>query len=104
MCKTMNSDPIEKEMPLDFEDLTVQSQEVINIFNYLPDKWNGMAGTYEGKDLHNLPVILKLFLVDREDWLLYTDLLSVIIEDKIKSINKKMGEKQRGKQKTNKRV
>lgn len=90
MCDNMNSEPDEDEVPPDFEDLSEQSQVVLSMFNYLPDKWNSMAGTYDGKDYSNLFTIYELFSINNSDWLLYTDLLNVVVNEKITSINKKM--------------
>lgn len=85
----MGSEPVEKEIPIELDDLTAQSQEVIEIFNYLPDQWGSMGG-YTGKDLSNFPIIFDLFHVPKEQWLLYIDLLGILIEEQIKVVNKKI--------------
>lgn len=85
----MDSEPLENEIPIELDDLTAQSQEVIEIFNYLPDQWGGM-GSYTGKDLSNFPIIFELFHVPKEQWLLYIDLLGILIEEQIKVVNKKI--------------
>lgn len=90
MCKSLGSEPVLSEMPLDFDDLTTQSQDALLMFNYLPDKWNEMSGGYAGKDISNIFTILELFSVDRCDWLLYIDLLNIIIEERVSSVNAKI--------------
>ena len=89
MCEQMNSTPIKEEIPVEIDDLTVQSQNVIEIFNYFPEKWGGMGG-YEGKDISNFPTIFNLFEVPQKDWLLYLDLLGVLIEEQVKIVNRKL--------------
>lgn len=89
MCQQLGSTPVEEEIPIELDDLTVQTQTVIEIFNYLPDKWGGMGG-YEGKDLSNFPVIFNLFEVPKTQWLTYIDLLGILIEEQIKVVNKKI--------------
>lgn len=89
MCQQLGSTPLEEEMPIELDNLTVQSQEVIEIFNYLPDEWGAMGG-YTGKDLKNFPVIFKLFKVKKSNWLLYLDLLGILIEHQIEIVNKKI--------------
>jgi len=89
MCQQLGSEPIEEEIPTELDDLTAQSQEVIEIFNYFPDKWGSMGG-YEGKELTNFPVIFKLYEVPEDKWLLYLDLLGILIEEQIKIVNQKI--------------
>lgn len=97
MCESMGSEIEEDQIPPDIEDLTNQSQEVINMFNYLPDIWNSFAGVYEGKNLSNIKFVLELFEVDKTDWLLYMELLSIVINEKISSTNSKLRAKNSGK-------
>lgn len=87
MCISMNTEPVEKEIPPDFEDLTIQSQEAFLVFNYLPDKWDNFSGRYLGKDMSNLFIIYKLLDINEDYKLLIFELLSIIITEKIKSIH-----------------
>lgn len=92
----MGSEPIDDEIPIELEDLTVQSQDVIGIFNYLPDQWGSMGG-YTGKDLTSFATIFKIFEVEESNWILYLDLLGVLIEEQVKVVNKKIeAESKRG--------
>jgi len=96
MCQEIGSEPIEDEIPVEVDDLTVQSQQVIEIFNYLPDEWGSMGG-YQGKKLDNFPIIFELFEVPKTNWILYLDLLGVLIEEQVKIVNKKIeAESKRG--------
>lgn len=89
MCAQMGSEPNPDEIPVEVDDLTVQSQEVIEIFNYMPDEWGSMGG-YVGKNLHNFPTIFELFKVPEDNWILYLDLLGILIEEQVKIVNKKI--------------
>ena len=53
----------EDEVPKDLEDLPLSFQSFIAVFSYLPDKYDGMSGTYLGKDLSPLDTILDIFEV-----------------------------------------
>ena len=57
MCEQLGTDPLEGQVPVDFSDFPFEVQEVINIFSILPDKWEGMSGTYMGKDYSILPYL-----------------------------------------------
>ena len=89
MCEQLGSTPVQSEIPVELDDLTVQAQEVVEIFNYLPDQWGAMGG-YLGKDLSNFPVVFKLFNIDKSYWLVYLDLLGILIEKQVEIVNKKI--------------
>lgn len=89
MCLNLGNDPIVEEIPIELDDLTVQSQEVIEIFNYFTDEWSDMGG-YLGKNLSNFPVIFDLYGVPKNNWLLYLDLLGVLIQEQVKIVNTKI--------------
>lgn len=90
MCEALGTVPDKDQMPADLEDLTSQTQEVVAIFNYLPDKWDSMAGAYLGKDLSNILTFFEVFDVHKKDMVVYLDLLAVLIEEQIKFTNNKL--------------
>lgn len=57
MCEQLGTEPIPEEIPADFTDFPYEVQEAINIFSILPDNWDGMSGTYLGKDYSILPYL-----------------------------------------------
>ena len=57
MCEQMGSEPIAEEIPADFSDFPWEVQTAINIFYILPDRFEGMSGTYMGKDFSILPYL-----------------------------------------------
>lgn len=57
MCEQLGNEPIPEEIPVDFSDFPYEVQDVINIFSILPDNWEGMSGTYMGKDFSLLPYL-----------------------------------------------
>lgn len=67
MCEQLGSEPIESEIPADFNDFPYEVQEAINIFTILPDNWDGMSGTYLGKDYSLLPYLFdEIFKVSNK--------------------------------------
>jgi len=58
MCEQLGKDPDPEEMPIDFEDFPYIVQNAINIHTTLPDVWEGMSGTYMGKDYGLLPYLI----------------------------------------------
>lgn len=62
----MGSEPIDSEIPVDFDDLNLDTQEAFNIYTMLQDSWDTMNGHYIGKNYSGLMDILKLQNVEDE--------------------------------------
>jgi len=88
MCEELGSEPIEEEIPIEYEDLTVQSQVLIDIYHMLPDKY-GAAG-YEGKDLTLVVDLFEIYGIYKEDIPLFLPMLSKIISKFTELENKKL--------------
>jgi hypothetical protein len=61
MCEAVGSEPLEKEMPIELQDLSVETQEVFELYNQLQAIWEGMSGTYIGKDQNLLPMLFDIY-------------------------------------------
>ena len=51
MCEMLGTEPIDDDIPIEVDDLPELVQKALHIYSYLPDAWEGMSGTYMGKDL-----------------------------------------------------
>jgi hypothetical protein len=78
MMEILGSSPIEEEIPYSREDLTLQTQWVLNLYDLLPDRWEGMSGTYLGKDLNLLPVLFSEFNAEKHDRMYAWKIIPVI--------------------------
>jgi len=65
MCEMLNTTPVEEEIPLEREDLAVETQIVFDLYDKLPSRWEGFSGQYMGKDLVLLPVLYNEFELDK---------------------------------------
>lgn len=90
MCESLGTEPVEDEIPPEMGDLSIQTQEALDIFDYLPDKWNDFSGSYVGKDLSSLFIIFDLLGTCDGDKLLIYRLLSIIISERISSVGDKI--------------
>ncbi len=70
LCEQLGNEPLAEEMPADFNDFPYDVQIAISIFSILPDRWEGMSGTYMGKDLNILPYLAEIYEVDNQTQLL----------------------------------
>ena len=48
-------------MPLESADFPVEVQVAFFVFGYLEDRWEGMSGSYLGKNWNNIEYLFKLF-------------------------------------------
>lgn len=60
----MGWEPKEEEIPKDPSDLTYECQQALVIFNILPDRIEGMSGSWLGKDLNSLNSIMDIYEID----------------------------------------
>lgn len=65
MCEQMGWEPDEKQMPKDPSTLSFEIQQALLLLNVLPDKWEGMSGTWLGKDYAGLDAILRIYEIDK---------------------------------------
>lgn len=63
MCEQMGWEPIEEEIPVDPASFDLEVQQALVLLNTLPDKWEGMSGTWMGKDYSGLSAILDIYEV-----------------------------------------
>jgi len=89
MCEQLGINPEDGDIPVTFEDLTIQTQYAFTIFQYLPDNWDSMNGVYLGKNFDNVDFIFELLDIDRSNWLSVINLLNNIIALRMKKINSK---------------
>ena len=66
MCAQMGWEPKEQEMPKDPTHLSYNIQGALVLFNALPDIWEGMSGTWMGKDYSGLMDIMNIYNLDNK--------------------------------------
>jgi len=60
MCEQLGTEPKQEEIPASFDDFPHIVQTAINIHAVLGDKWEGMSGTYMGKDYTLFPYLADI--------------------------------------------
>lgn len=66
MCEQLGTDPVEAEIPVEAEDLLVEVQEALTVYNYLQDNWDYMNGNYIGKNLTGFKDVLEIIGIEPE--------------------------------------
>lgn len=83
MCETMGTEPDPASVPVDMEDFPDAVQQAFQIYYVLRDVWEGMSGTYMGKDYSTIFEFFRLYDIDPQDQLLTLGLIREI--DSIRS-------------------
>lgn len=91
MCDMMHTEPKPEDIPVDFEDFPYVIQELFTINNMLNDIWDGMSGSYMGKDLTLIPYLFKLYDIADEKMSLY--IINLIVSITSKMYNDKLKRK-----------
>jgi hypothetical protein len=87
--KQMGQEIKEGDTPPDISDMYYETQLAFNFYGYLPEKWEGMSGTYMGKDCTLLPYLFNLHgIAEDEQKYILTTIRKIDSETSI-SISKK---------------
>lgn len=86
MCEALGSEPIESEIPVDFNDLFIDVQEALQVYSKLRDEWDTMSGTYMGKSYAGIGDIFDILEVPVEDRRTLYELIGIIDAHRSKAI------------------
>lgn len=76
MCEMLGTEPLDEEIPLEIDDFPELVQKALHIYAYLPDIWEGMSGTFMGKDLSIIPLLFNSFKVEEVEVAIVLDFIS----------------------------
>lgn len=94
MCEALGSEPVESEIPIEYEELPGLVQEAITIYSFLSDRWEGMSGTFLGKDYTIVFELFNTFGVEIAERQLLLRFMSSIDRIRGELISQKQKEKQ----------
>lgn len=97
ICAAMGNEPVEEEIPVDFEDFYTDVQEAFLIYSKLKDVWDGFSGSYLGKNFAGIKDIFEILEVPREDWKSVFDLINLIDHYRSEHIRKELDTKRSSK-------
>lgn len=82
MCEQLGEQPVEANIPVEFEDFIWEVQQAFQIYNILKDEWDGFNGIYLGKNLVGITEIFDISQINTEDR--YTMVLLIKMIDRIR--------------------
>ena len=89
MCEMMGSEPVESEIPVEFDDFPLEVQQAFNAYRMLRDEWDTMNGNYLGKSLIGVKDVLEATEIEPSDQKFVIMLLRMIDNVRSDEINNK---------------
>jgi len=74
----MGSEPVDSEIPVELADFPDMVQTAFLVYGYMRDVWEGMSGTYMGKDMSGLSTIFEILEVEQEERKILLELVVLI--------------------------
>lgn len=94
LCEAMGNEPIEEEIPVEFDDFPLEVQQAFAVYRMLRDEWDTMNGLYLGKSLIGIKDILEATEVEPDEQKFIIVLVRMIDQVRSNEINsKKLSEK-----------
>ena len=87
MCELMGTEPVESEIPIEFNDLHDEVQEAFIVYNMLQDNWDSMNGVYLGKNFTGIYDIFRIMEI--EDTKTCFNILGIIDRQRSSILNTK---------------
>lgn len=78
MCEQLGSEPVESEIPVEFDDFPMEVQLALSIYRMLRDEWEYINGNYLGKNLNGIFELFEVYEIDRKDKKFYLELIHSI--------------------------
>ncbi len=89
MCEQLGNEPIEDEIPVEFDDFHYEVQQAFIVYRMLRDEWEGMNGIYLGKSLIGIKEIFSVCEIAPEDYKIILTLVQTIDRIRQDEINNK---------------
>ena len=88
MCEQLGNEPVESEIPIEFDDFPLETQVALSIYKVLRDEWEFVGGNYLGKNINGIFEIFKAYELDSKDFRFYLELIHIIDQVRIEEIRK----------------
>jgi len=89
MCEALGNDPVESEIPIEFDDFPLEVQQAFNAYRMLRDEWDTMSGSYLGKSLIGIKDVLEATEIDPSEQKFIIMLIRIIDNVRSDEINNK---------------
>ena len=104
VCDRLGKEPDPNKMPMNFGSFPYEVQLAFLLYDHLPDRWEGMSGSYLGKDWSALGTLLDAYEVKERKVVIFfikalDNINSRLINKSLEDERKKRDRKSQAKQK-----
>lgn len=85
----MGEEPVEEQVPVEFDDFPLEVQQAFNAYRMLRDEWDTMNGNYLGKSLIGIKDVLEATEIEQEDSKFIIQLIRMIDAVRSEEVNRK---------------
>jgi hypothetical protein len=85
----LGSEPLDSEIPVEFEDFPFEVQQAFNAYRMLRDEWDTMNGNYLGKSLIGVKDVLEATEIEQSEQKFIIMLIRMIDTVRSDEINNK---------------
>ncbi len=71
VCDRLGKEPDPNKMPMNFGNFPYEVQLAFLIYDHLPDRWEGMSGSYLGKEWSAVGTLLDTYKVEERKVILF---------------------------------
>jgi len=94
LCEVMGNQPIDEEIPVEFDEFPIEVQQAFSVYKMLRDEWDTMSGVYLGKSFTGIRDILEYAEIEESEQKFIVSLVRIIDTVRSNETNsKKMSEK-----------
>jgi len=94
LCEVMGTEPVQEEIPVEFDDFPLEVQQAFAVYRMLRDEWDTMNGLYLGKSLIGIKDVLEATEIEPDEQKFIIVLVRMIDNVRSNEINtKKLSEK-----------
>jgi hypothetical protein len=93
MCEMLGSEPVESEIPVEFDDFPIEVQQAFSAYRMLRDEWDTIGGNYLGKSLIGVKDVLEATEIEPDEQKFIVMLIRMVDEVRSAEINKLKNQK-----------
>ena len=94
MCEALGNEPVESEIPVEFDDLPEIAQDAFTIYQLLRDIWEPMSGSYLGKDTSSIFDFFGLYDIEKAEQRIILTLIKIIDSERSKLVEQNQKNKE----------
>jgi hypothetical protein len=93
MCEMLGSEPVESEIPVEFDDFPIEVQQAFSAYRMLRDEWDTIVGNELGKSLIGVKDVLEATEIEPDEQKFIVMLIRMVDEVRSAEINKLKNQK-----------